>query len=88
MRLGWKVLEARWNEKASQWTVKLESTKSGEIIEDKADVIYQGIGTLNEWQWPKIEGLHDFKGKLLHTAQWDTTYDYRVGSNVYPVGMC
>lgn len=30
---------------------------------------------MNDWKWPKIEGLHDFKGKLLHSAAWDTETD-------------
>lgn len=25
----------------------------------------------SHWKWPDIEGLHDFKGSLLHTASWD-----------------
>ena len=88
MRLGYKVLEAHWDSKASKWIVKLENTKTGDILEDRADALYQGIGTLNEWQWPKIEGLHDFEGKLMHTAQWDTSYDYRVRSLGRPADLC
>jgi cation diffusion facilitator CzcD-associated flavoprotein CzcO len=28
------------------------------------------------WQWPDIPGLNSFKGKLLHSARWDNSYDY------------
>ena len=80
MKLGYEVLEARWDEKASKWVVKLKILKTGEIVEDRADAIYQGIGSLNKWHWPDIEGLHDFTGKLIHTADWDTSYDYHVCS--------
>ena len=24
----------------------------------------------SKWKWPAIEGLNDFKGKLVHTANW------------------
>ena len=37
------------------------------------------LGILNTWKWPEIEGLHDFKGKLMHSAKWDESYDYSVG---------
>jgi len=28
------------------------------------------------WKWPEIEGLHSFKGKLVHSADWDHDYNY------------
>jgi cation diffusion facilitator CzcD-associated flavoprotein CzcO len=31
----------------------------------------------SNWRWPDIAGLHDFKGKLLHSASWDDSYDFR-----------
>ncbi len=27
----------------------------------------------SNWKWPEIQGLHDFEGKLCHTANYDTT---------------
>jgi cation diffusion facilitator CzcD-associated flavoprotein CzcO len=24
----------------------------------------------SKWKWPAIPGLHDFKGKLVHSANW------------------
>lgn len=42
-----------------------------EEVEDTADVLFLGTGVLSRWAWPSIEGLHNFKGKLLHSAQWD-----------------
>jgi hypothetical protein len=29
------------------------------------------IGSLSRWQWPDIEGLKEFGGTLVHSAQWD-----------------
>jgi cation diffusion facilitator CzcD-associated flavoprotein CzcO len=29
---------------------------------------------VNQWKWPDIPGLHDFKGKLVHSAGYDPTY--------------
>lgn len=31
----------------------------------------------SKWKWPAVPGLADFKGKLLHTAAWDDSYDLR-----------
>lgn len=40
---------------------------------------------MNDWQWPSIPGLHDFKGDLVHTANYDTTLDL-TGKNVALIG--
>lgn len=49
------------------------------MFADQADVVIQATGALNNWRWPNIPGLHDFGGKLLHSASWDESYDYSVG---------
>lgn len=28
------------------------------------------------WKWPNIPGINNFKGKLLHSAEWDRSYDW------------
>lgn len=48
------------------------------MFEDSADVFMTGTGLLNEWKWPSIPGLHDYRGKLLHSARWDKSYDIQV----------
>ena len=78
MRLGNKALEARWNAETSRWTVKFQNVRTGEVFEDTADILTTGIGVLNDWKWPSIPGLHDFRGKLLHSASWDETFDPKV----------
>lgn len=39
----------------------------------------------SNWKWPEIRGLHDFKGKLLHSARWDIEWDYS-GASVAVIG--
>jgi cation diffusion facilitator CzcD-associated flavoprotein CzcO len=46
----------------------------------------QGLTECSNWQWPKIPGLHSFRGKLLHSAAWDTSYDW-AGKNVAVIGI-
>ena len=75
MKLGHKCVEARWNEETSKWHVKIQNLATKEIHEDIGDVFMTGIGSLNEWKWPDLKGLHDFKGPLLHSANWDPDFD-------------
>ena len=39
----------------------------------------------SNWKWPNIEGLSSFKGKLMHTARWDKSYDVK-GKRVAVIG--
>ncbi|KAJ5345174.1 hypothetical protein N7452_003178 [Penicillium brevicompactum] len=70
-----RCVGARWNDSIGKWFVQVMNEKTGAVIEDSADVFMTGTGLLNEWKWPSIPGLHNFKGKLLHSASWDSTYD-------------
>ncbi|KAL2858487.1 hypothetical protein BJY01DRAFT_360 [Aspergillus pseudoustus] len=69
-----KLVSVVWSEDEGKWALKLE--RGGEVFEDKADVVLDGSGVLNNWKLPDIEGLGTFKGKVLHTAKWDTSYDH------------
>lgn len=75
MKLSHKVIEARFDEAEARWHVKVENCLSGAITEDTCDVLYACMGSLNDWHWPEIPGLHSFKGKLLHSASWDEGWD-------------
>jgi cation diffusion facilitator CzcD-associated flavoprotein CzcO len=57
----------------------------GTIVHDWCNVIVNGTGFLNSWKWPKIEGLHEFSGKLLHSASWDPSVDW-TGKTVAVIG--
>lgn len=45
--------------------------------EIKADFVVSCVGQLNLPQWPKIEGLDGFSGKIMHSARWDWSYDLK-----------
>lgn len=63
-----KVTAATWDEEDGKWHVKVE--QDGKTIEDTCDVLVNGSGVLNAWSWPNIQGLHDFKGHLSHSADY------------------
>ncbi|KAL3444179.1 hypothetical protein BJX65DRAFT_174915 [Aspergillus insuetus] len=74
IQFGTKLVSAIWDECEAKWALKLE--RGGSVFEDRADVVLDGSGVLNNWSLPDIEGLDTFKGKVLHTAKWDPTYDH------------
>ena len=83
MQFSSKILSATWDEDSGKWL--LEVSQNGKTKADSADIFVNGAGFLNKWKWPNIEGLSDFKGKLVHTADWDADYDLE-GKRVAVIG--
>lgn len=80
IKLQHEITNAQYDEPSGKWKLKLRRPVGGssgdrqeyEIIEDSADFVLAGVGSLSRWFWPDIDGLNDFKGKLIHTAGWET----------------
>lgn len=64
------VAEARWDDEALVWRVRLER---GETLVCRW--LVSATGLLVVPKLPDIEGIGDFEGKLIHTARWDHDYD-------------
>ncbi|KIW96770.1 uncharacterized protein Z519_02161 [Cladophialophora bantiana CBS 173.52] len=82
-QLNSKVVDAKWVEDEAKWHVKID--QHGTIIDDVCDIFVNACGILNQWTWPSIEGLFDFKGHLVHSARWDDSYDM-TGKTVCVIG--
>ena len=65
------VIGAYWNKTRGGYDVKVKNMASGTVITDHCDILINASGILNNWKWPAIPGLENYKGKLLHTANWD-----------------
>ncbi|EXK33695.1 hypothetical protein FOMG_10947 [Fusarium oxysporum f. sp. melonis 26406] len=83
VRFQSKVTEAIWNEAAGKWDLKV--LQDGEEKEDECDILIDGSGFLNNWHWPDIPGLHDFKGEIVHTADWNPSINV-AGKRVAVIG--
>lgn len=71
-----QVAGCYWNEEIGKWKVKVQivepkadwsSTLPLKVLsefEDEADILQYATGILSRWDWPKIPGLHDFKGRV------------------------
>lgn len=74
IKLDHELLAAHWEDATGKWRLKIRANGASEI-EDSADVLLLTVGILNRWQWPNIEGLSDFQGTLLHSANWNDEND-------------
>jgi alkyl hydroperoxide reductase subunit AhpF len=47
---------------------------------------FYSLHLCSNWQWPNIPGIEKFKGTLLHSANWDSSYDWS-NKNVAVIGI-
>jgi cation diffusion facilitator CzcD-associated flavoprotein CzcO len=52
----------------------VRNLKTNTDFKDTADVVISARGGLNKIAWPKIDGLGDFEGKLMHSGAWDERF--------------
>ncbi|KAK0326392.1 hypothetical protein LTR82_002233 [Friedmanniomyces endolithicus] len=68
-----QVSASTWDDGDSRWHVTIKDLETGNDVHDSCDILINASGILNNWRWPAIPGLHDYKGTLLHTANWDSS---------------
>ncbi|KAH7383532.1 hypothetical protein BKA64DRAFT_160741 [Cadophora sp. MPI-SDFR-AT-0126] len=76
IRLNTRIVSAAFDETTSRWNLCVSNTVDDMQTELQADVFINATGILNKWKWPDIEGLQNFKGPKLHTANWNTSWDW------------
>jgi cation diffusion facilitator CzcD-associated flavoprotein CzcO len=69
--------------------VTVRNLKTNSDFKDTADVVISARGHLNQIAWPKIDGLGDFGGKLMHSGAWDERCEPPlVPLPSYPLSSC
>lgn len=77
VKMRHRVEGATWREDSATWEVKVTDLATGTTFTDTCDFLLSATGILNAWEWPVIPGLWDFKGRVLHSADWDDSADMR-----------
>ncbi|GAB7348768.1 hypothetical protein MBLNU459_g7497t1 [Dothideomycetes sp. NU459] len=80
IRFNSTVEDASWDDAAQKWKTRVTTTgKDAEFNAEytiTSDFLVSAVGQLNVPKWPEtIPGLKEFKGKLMHSARWDWSYD-------------
>ncbi|OCK74476.1 FAD/NAD(P)-binding domain-containing protein [Lepidopterella palustris CBS 459.81] len=76
---------ARWLSDIGQWEVTVLRLEDNTVIKDYAEVLIKATGLVNQWEWPDCPGRELFKGTMLHTANWDDSFD-PTGKRVAVIG--
>ncbi|KAH7378185.1 cyclohexanone monooxygenase [Cadophora sp. MPI-SDFR-AT-0126] len=91
IRFNTSVDSARWDDTTNKWntTVSVLGGKDAEYGGDTytmtSDFLVSAVGQLNLPKFPDIAGLHEFEGRLMHSARWDWSYSLR-GKKVAIIG--
>ncbi len=70
MRLETEIVEARFDEDSGTWSL---TANDGESFTARA--VIAGVGGLVDPSYPKIAGMDQFDGELMHTARWNHDVD-------------
>lgn len=81
IRFNSEVKEAQWDDKEMKWKVSVEVSggKDSQYTSSyvlSSDFLASAVGQLNAPQEPDIAGLKNFRGKMMHSARWDWTYNF------------
>ncbi|GAA3522896.1 NAD(P)/FAD-dependent oxidoreductase [Amycolatopsis ultiminotia] len=79
--LDTRVSEAHWDEAGSRWEVR---TEPGDRI--SARYLIMATGCLSTTKQPDIDGIEDFAGQVVHTADWPAEGVDLAGKRVGIVG--
>ncbi|KAI1060194.1 hypothetical protein LB506_011281 [Fusarium annulatum] len=77
IKVSHKVEKVTWDAELRKWHIAVHDLKTKTEFQDTADVVISARGGLNQVAWPKIDGIEDFKGKLVHSGAWDESLDLR-----------
>ncbi|MBM7365413.1 flavin-containing monooxygenase [Gordonia hydrophobica] len=84
IRFNAEVVDTRYDETTQRWTAEIRNPDgSDELVE--SNVLIAAVGAFGTPKWPSIEGINDFDGTMMHTAQWDNSVDL-TGKRVAVIG--
>jgi cation diffusion facilitator CzcD-associated flavoprotein CzcO len=89
IHLNHELIGAEWNETSGKWSIRVRHSLEGQeqdVLEETCDVLLLCVGSLHRWHWPDIAGSKDFKGPVIHTADWKLDEQNLEGKRVGVVG--
>jgi 4-hydroxyacetophenone monooxygenase len=84
IRFGMNVVQAEFDRDSQGWLVEAVS-ENGESEKLFANIIISAVGAFDRPKLPSIPGLEDFKGPVVHTADWDDQLEL-AGKKVAVIG--
>jgi len=82
IRFNTAAEQAEWDDLKKKWRTRVtvaggKDSEYGVAYTIDSDFLVSAVGQLNVPSYPKIPGIGDYAGKLMHSARWDWSYDMR-----------
>lgn len=84
IRFNTELIRATWDEQGAKWNLVLKKPDSSEETIE-ANVVVSAAGLFGRASLPDIPGINQYKGRILHTTDWDHGYDY-AGKRIALIG--
>jgi cation diffusion facilitator CzcD-associated flavoprotein CzcO len=75
LQLSTSFDSAVWDHQAMRWVLRLRDLEREETYEYECKVLMVCVGNLADPNYVDIPGLEKFKGKVMHTGNWDKGVD-------------
>ncbi|WP_336669728.1 flavin-containing monooxygenase [Tsukamurella sp. USMM236] len=86
IRFGVTVREARFDDDAHRWTVRLDDGEDQDVVAElDADFLVPAVGQLSTPILADLPGHNGFTGAAFHSAQWDESIDL-AGKKIAVIG--
>lgn len=90
IRFNTAVESAKWDDATKKWKTEVsvqgaKDAEFGSTYTITSDFLVSAVGQLNVPRMPDIPGVDEFRGKIMHSARWDWSYDLR-GKKVAIIG--
>jgi cation diffusion facilitator CzcD-associated flavoprotein CzcO len=77
IKLKHEILQAEWTDEEAKWTLNVRNIENGSIFEDKVDIFCELNGPVSNPRLSDLPGLQEFKGTVVHPANWPQDLDLR-----------
>lgn len=78
VKLLTEVVRAEWVESSSHWRITLRDVSTKEEFVRTAKVFISAVGAFSIPVVAKVPGIQNFKGRVVHTGNYDDTLDVTV----------
>lgn len=87
IRFGHRIVSAAWSTEDACWRVTADRADTGERIEVTCGFLFScsGYYRYDQGYLPDFEGMHDFRGTIVHPQKWPEDLDYE-GKRVVVIG--
>ena len=90
IRFNSSVDEARWDDGSNKWHTIIsrlggKEAEIGQTYTITSDFLVSAVGQLNAPKYPSLQGLENFKGRVMHSARWDWDFNLQ-GKRVGIIG--